>query len=142
MCRPPRALSSRATRGAVIKTVKFGTILVIGKTLYTLKPIRAGCTAACVKFWSELLLPKGVMGATAGPGVNAAKLGTVRRAGGKLEVTYAGKALYFFKFDTGPGKVTDNVTGKWGTWSDVATIKPASSGGGTTTAISGGSVGF
>ena len=124
------ALSNRATKGIVIstlKTAKFGTILVSGKTLYTLTPKGAGCTAACVKYWFPLLLPKGVTKATAGPGVNANKFGTVKHAGGARQVTYAGKALYWFKLDTGPGKVTGNVTNTWGKWSDVVTVAPRSS---------------
>jgi hypothetical protein len=90
-----------------------------------------------------LLLPKGVTSATAGKGVSAAKLGTVVRSGGALQVTYAGKPLYWYVLDTAPGQVKGNVTDTWGKWSDVATIKPA---GGvhttTTTSPGGGGVGF
>ena len=125
--------SARHVVVSTLKTTKFGTILVSGKTLYTLKPIGAGCNAACLKIWPEVLLPKGVTRASAGAGVNAAKLGTLRRAGGRLQVTYAGKALYWFAFDTAPGQVHGNVTDTWGKWSDVVTIRPASASGGTTT---------
>jgi predicted lipoprotein with Yx(FWY)xxD motif len=124
------ALSSRATKGIVIstlKTAKLGTFLVSGKTLYTVTPKGAGCTAACSKYWFPLLLPKGVTKATAGPGVIAAMIGTMKRADGARQVTYAGKALYWFKLDTGPGKVTGNVTDTWGKWSDVVTVQPRSS---------------
>jgi predicted lipoprotein with Yx(FWY)xxD motif len=121
---------------STLKTTKFGTVLVSGKTVYTLKPIGAGCNAACLKIWPEVLLPKGVTKATAGPGVSAAKLGTVKRASGALQVTYAGKALYWFALDTAPGQVKGNVTDTWGKWTDVATIKPKS--GGTTTTTGGG----
>src|ERR1700731_3817294 len=118
---------------STLKTSKFGTILVSGKTLYTLTPKGAGCNAACIKIWPEFLLPKGVTKAKAGPGVNPAKLGTVKRAGAVLQVTYAGKALYWFSFDSGPGKVTGNVTDIWGKWSVVVTIAPTASGSGVTT---------
>ena len=111
---------------SALKTKKFGTVLVSGKTLYTLKPSSTACNAACQKIWPEVLLPKGVTKATAGPGVNAAKLGTVKGAGGALQVTYSGKALYWFVGDKAPGQVNGNVTDTWGTWSDVATVKPAS----------------
>lgn len=143
---PSGAATSHIKKSVVIstlKTSKFGTILVSGKTLYTLKPSSAACTASCQKFWPELLLPKGVTSATAGKGVSAAKLGTVVRSGGALQVTYAGKLLYWYVLDTAPGQVKGNVTDTWGKWSDVATIKPA---GGvhttTTTSPGGGGVGF
>jgi predicted lipoprotein with Yx(FWY)xxD motif len=50
----------------------------------------------------------------------------VKGAGGALQVTYSGKALYWFIGDKAPGQVNGNVTDTWGTWSDVATVKPAS----------------
>jgi hypothetical protein len=88
-----------------------------------------------------------VTNAAAGSGVNAAKLGTVKRAGGRLQVTYAGKALYWFSFDTASGQVKGNVSDTWGKWSDVATVKPAGGGtttttGGTTTTTAGGGGGI
>lgn len=118
-----------ATSGMVSTTqnAKFGTILVSGKTVYTLKASKTACGSSCLKIWPELLLPKGVTSATAGPGVNAAKLGTVMRQGGALQVTYAGKPLYWFFKDTRPGQVTGNIKDKWGSWSVVVTAKPAGS---------------
>ena len=53
------------------KNAKFGTILVSGKTLYTLKASKTPCTATCLKIWPALVLPKGVTKATAGSGVSA-----------------------------------------------------------------------
>ena len=44
----------------------FGTVLVSGKTLYTLKPSRRPAPRACLKVWPALVLPKGVTKATAG----------------------------------------------------------------------------
>ena len=41
------------------KSAKFGTILVSGKTVYTLKPSKTACTATCLKVWPALVLPKG-----------------------------------------------------------------------------------
>ena len=43
--------------------------------------------------------------ATAGTGVSAAKLGTIKVAGGALQVTYSGKALYWFFGDKAAGQV-------------------------------------
>ena len=110
---------------SAVKTKNYGTVLVDGKTLYTLKPGKTGCAAACHNIWPQLLLPKGMTKATAGAGVSKAKLGTVGVAGGALQVTYSGKALYWFIGDKAPGQVNGNVTDMWGKWSDFATVKPA-----------------
>jgi len=110
------------------KNAKYGTILVSGNTVYTLKASKVSCGANCLKTWPELLLPTGVMAATAGPGVNAARLGTVVVKGGALQVTYGGKPLYWFSKDTRPGQVKGNVKDKWGSWSVVLMAKPAGSG--------------
>jgi predicted lipoprotein with Yx(FWY)xxD motif len=132
------ATTSQLAKKVVVsaeKTKKFGTILVSGKTLYTLKPSKTVCAAQCWTIWPELLLPKGVTKATAGPGVDAAKLGTVKGAGGALQVTYSGKALYWFIGDKAPGQVNGNVTDTWGKWSDFATVKPKTSSGSGGTAF-------
>ena len=139
--------SSHAAKGVVISTAnspKYGTILVSGDTLYTLKPSKIACTAKCLKIWPEVLLPKGVTKATAGTGVSAAKLGTVKRAGGVLQVTYSGKALYWFFKDTAAGQVNGVGTDTWGKWSVVVLKQPSSGSGGTTTTTSpsGGGGGF
>jgi predicted lipoprotein with Yx(FWY)xxD motif len=123
------------------KSAKVGTILSDGKTLYTLKPSATACTAACHKIWIQVLLPKGVTKATAGSGVSAAKLGTVKVAGGALQVTYGGKAVYWFFKDKAAGQVKGNVTDTWGKWVDVVLVKPAKPTS-TTTAPGGGGVGF
>jgi predicted lipoprotein with Yx(FWY)xxD motif len=128
------------------KTAKFGTILVSGRTVYTLKPSKAACGAQCLKIWPKVLLPKGVTTTTAGPGVNAARLGTVSGSGRSRQVTYSGKPLYYFFKDTGPGQVNGNLTDKWGKWSVVVTVKPAhassGSGGSPTTSAGSGGVSF
>ena len=108
------------------KSAKVGTVLVSGKTLYTLKPSKTACTAACLKVWPALVLPSGVTKAKAGSGVSASKLGTVKR-NGAVQVTYGGKPLYFFVGDTKTGQVNGNVTDTWGKWTAVVTKKSANS---------------
>ncbi len=130
------ALASRAAKSVVISTSKnatYGTILVSGNTVYTLRPSSVACTAACLKVWPEVLLAKGVSRAVAGQGVKAASLGSVARPGGLRQVTYNGKALYWFYKDKAPGQVKGNATDKWGKWSVVVTVKPPGSGTTTTT---------
>ncbi len=123
---------------SALRTTKFGTILVSGRTVYTLQPSKTPCGTTCLKYWPEVLLPKGATRAVAGPGVSAAKLGTVARAGGRRQVTYAGRALYWFVGDTAPGQVKGNVTDTWGKWSVVVLIKPSGTGVATTTTTTGG----
>jgi len=123
------ALPSRG-KSLVISTTanpRYGTILVSGTTVYTLKAAsKVACGTKCLRVWPEVLLPKGVKRARAGKGTDATKLGTVRRKDGALQVTYAGKALYWFYGDNGPGQVNGNVRDKWGTWAVVVTATPAS----------------
>lgn len=124
------AASATSTRTAsaiaTAKTTKLGTFLVAdGNAVYTLKPSKKPCDtdAKCLKAWAPVLLPSGTTTATAGGGVDAAKLGTVAAAGGALQVTYSGKALYWFFKDKAPGQVKGNVKDKWGKWHTVVTVK-------------------
>ncbi len=144
--------ASAATRRTVAKVVistaknaKLGTILVDGRTIYTLVPSKTACTQACLKIWPAITLPRGVKRATAGPGVNAKKLGSVRRSNGAIQVTYFGRPLYWFVGDRAAGQVHGNITDKWGKWSTFVTVKaktvstsPTSGSTVTTTAGSGG----
>ncbi len=136
---------SHAAKSVVISTFKsskVGTILSDGRTLYTLKPNAHACTAACHKVWIQVLLPKGVTKASAGAGVSAAKLGTLKTATG-TQVTYGGKPLFWFFQDKKAGQVKGNVTDTWGKWADVVLAKPAGKPVTTTTvAGGGGGVGF
>ena len=134
------AATATSTVVSTSQSSTYGTILVSGKTVYTLKPSKVACTAKCLKVWPELLLPKGVKTATAGPGVNAASLGTAKGSGGSLQVTYAGRRLYWFVNDSAAGQVNGNITDKWGKWSVVVTAKPShstSGSGGTPTSSAG-----
>lgn len=129
------SVAGAATGASVVisttKNAKLGTILVSGTTLYTLKTSKTPCTAQCLKVWPAVLLPKGMTSAAAGKGVSAAKLGTVKRSGGTLQVTYSGKPLYRFSGDKATGQVNGNVTDTWGKWSSIVTAKPAQSGSGS-----------
>ena len=76
--------------------------------------------------------------------MSAAKLGVKSVTGGR-QVTYGGRALFWFFEDTAAGQVNGNVTDKWGKWLAVVTAKPAGSssnsggsGSGGSTAGSGG----
>jgi predicted lipoprotein with Yx(FWY)xxD motif len=138
------ATTNAAAKSVVVSTAKTShsaKILVSGKTLYTLKPSKTACTATCMKIWPALVLPKGQTKATAGSGVSASKLGSVMLSSGARQVTYQGKALYWFSGDTGPGQVNGNITDEWGKWSDIVTKKGSSSSSGSSTATTAGSGG-
>ena len=130
---PPAAAATRPTSASVIstvKTAKFGSILEAGEVVYTLKPSKIACTADCLKVRPPVLLPHGVKGAKAGPGVDASMLGTIAAVHGARQITYSGKALYWSVKDTSPGQVKGNTKDKWGRWS---TVVAASAGSGSST---------
>ena len=99
---------------------RFGPILFDGRgfVLYAFtKDARGGksvCSGACAKAWP----PYVVRGALrAGKGVKASLLGTVRRASGARQVTYAGRPLYFYVGDRSPGQILcQNVSEFGGLW--------------------------
>jgi len=122
--------AASAVTVSTTKNAKMGTVLVSGKTLYTLKPSSTACRAACLKVWPALVLPAGVSKARAGSGVSASKLGTVKR-NRAVQVTYGGKPLYFFTGDTAAGQVNGTVTDKWGKWTAVVTKKSSTSSSGS-----------
>src|SRR5215831_6191535 len=91
------------------KDAKHGTFLAAGNTVYALTQSKAACDAKCLKARPPVVLPQGMMSATAGDGVDASKLGTKTTADGSLQITYDGKPLYFFSKDKAPGQVKGAV---------------------------------
>jgi predicted lipoprotein with Yx(FWY)xxD motif len=132
--------------GAVLPTVKtakntdLGTVLVspTGRTLYHFTSdtrTKVKCTGACITQWPPLLIRAGARPA-AGPGISAAKLGTLRRADGGLQVTYNGMTLYRYLGDSKAGQANgEAVSDKWYAVSSAGKIvkpaaTPAAGGGG------------
>jgi predicted lipoprotein with Yx(FWY)xxD motif len=142
----PATAATNPRTASVVSTAKnstLGTILVAKTTVYTLKPSKRACKAACLKAWPPVLLPPGTTNATAGTGVHASKLGTAAAANGARQVTYGGKRLYWFVKDKARGQVKGNVTDKWGKWSTVVTVKsPSGSKTPSTTSAGTGGAGF
>jgi predicted lipoprotein with Yx(FWY)xxD motif len=114
------AATPKAASGATVKvaTTKLGRILTDanGRTLYLFekdKGAMSSCNGACASIWPPLT------GATrvAGPGLSAAKLGSIKRADGKTEVTYAGHPLYTYAGDSKPGQTSgqglDDFGAEW-----------------------------
>jgi predicted lipoprotein with Yx(FWY)xxD motif len=117
---------SSAPTGPTVHSVRIpgiGRVLAdrAGYTLYIYLPDQQGrsrCVSVCAKQWPPLDLGPGVRTPTAGPGVDAGLLGTRRRPGGGLQVTYNGWPLYTFIAD-GPGTVQGQGAGM-GAWYTVA----------------------
>ena len=133
------AMHSSASSVKTVNSAKFGTMLVsgTGRTLYRYTVDSKGvnrCSgvAACSKYWPPLLV-KATVKPTAGTGVTASLLGTIKaKAAGMRQVTYAGFPLYTFAGDAKAGQV--NGEGFEKSWYAVnakgALIKSASKSGG------------
>jgi predicted lipoprotein with Yx(FWY)xxD motif len=98
------ASSRSATRPAAVGIAHTGLGRVIvdvrGRALYLFEKDRHGhsaCSGICASYWPPLLThgkPTAVAGA------KQSLLGTIRRADGSRQVTYAGHPLYLFAGDT------------------------------------------
>lgn len=112
--------SMAAKRGATIKVVnsKFGRVIADrrGEAFYLFdkeKGKRSRCYGECAVAWPPVLT-KGKP--RPGNGANADLLGTTKRRNGKLQVTYNGHPLYYYKDDE-PGRIlchnVDEFGGLW-----------------------------
>jgi predicted lipoprotein with Yx(FWY)xxD motif len=130
-----------------------GTVLVNGqgRTLYLLTSEKGGkitCTDdnGCTKLWPDTELPKGMTAATAGSGIQASLLGTVKDASGSLYVTYNKWPLYTYAGDSGPGQAHgQGITSFGGTWyalSTAGTPVTSSHSGSSSSAGGGGGSGY
>jgi len=115
--------SAKADTTVELRKLNVGPALVdgAGRTLYLFeadKTDKSTCSGACASLWppdTVAAKPK------AGPGVDAAKLGTTKRSDGTLEVTYNGHPLYFYAPDTQPGQDTGQGLNQFGAkWYVVA----------------------
>ena len=89
-----------------VERSEYGRVLMNGggKALYLFTRDRKGpseCYGECARAWPPFLT-KGKP--IAGRGVKPGKLGTVRRDGGKRQVTYGGHPVYFYIHDR-PGEI-------------------------------------
>ena len=98
---------------------RFGRVLfdANGQVVYVFeidRRNRSNCTSAdCVRAWPPVLTEEDP---TAGAGVDASLLGTIRRSDGRLQVTYDGRPLYFYEHE-GPGEIKcHNVDLHGGVW--------------------------
>lgn len=79
---------------------------------------RSACSGACAKAWPPYIVKSR---GTAGAGAKSSLLGTTKRADGRLQLTYAGKPLYYYVGDRAPRQITcQNVDEFGGLWLVVA----------------------
>ena len=87
-------------------STKLGMALVdgSGRTLYLFQkdqPNQSACSGACASAWPA---DKSSGTPTAGSGVNASLLGTIKRSDGSTQVTYNKHPLYYYSGDTKAGQ--------------------------------------
>ena len=108
-----------ASPAVVAKSSSYGRILFDGRGFvlygFTRDPRgKSVCTGACAKAWPPYIAKSRPH---AGAGVRAARIGTVRRADGSLQATFAGRPLYYYVGDKRPGQILcQNATEFDGVW--------------------------
>ncbi len=116
----PTPVATAAASGTKIVLGKsaFGTMLFNARrqAIYIFQRDPKGksaCYGACAKAWPPVYTKNPPR---AGRGVRRSLLGTTRRRDGRLQVTYAGKPLYYYAHE-GPGQVLcHNVNLNGGLW--------------------------
>ena len=102
-----------------VRSSSYGRILFDGRgfALYTFTRDPRGrsiCRGACATAWPPYLVTGKPRAAA---GVTPTRVGTTRRADGRLQVTYAGRPLYYYIGDRQPGQVLcQNVREFGGLW--------------------------
>ena len=118
----PRAAASGAgltSTALTVRSSRYGRILFDGRGFalyaFTRDPRgRSMCAGACAKEWPPFLVHGRPQVA---PGLTASLVGTTRRADGSLQVTYAGRPLYYYRGDSKPGQIgCQNVRLFGGLW--------------------------
>jgi predicted lipoprotein with Yx(FWY)xxD motif len=114
---------ARPAAGSVSLTVRdstYGKILFDGRGFVLYAFTRdgrgggSGCYGDCAKAWPPFLVQRA---ARAGNGASSSLVGTTKRRDGRLQVTYAGRPLYYYVGDRKPGQILcQNVVEFGGTW--------------------------
>lgn len=102
------AASDSASRATTVSTARTGLGKIIvngrGRTLYLFEKDRRGhsaCSGACASYWPPLLTHGRTI---ATGGAKQTLIGTIKRANGSRQVTYAGHPLYTYVLDTKRGQ--------------------------------------
>jgi predicted lipoprotein with Yx(FWY)xxD motif len=114
------SVGEAAPRPAVVaKSSRYGKILFDGRgyVLYAFTKDakgRSACAGDCARAWPPYFA-KGPL--RVGEGLQSSKIGTTKRADGRLQVTYGGRPLYYYVGDDGPGVIRcQNVFEFGGDW--------------------------
>lgn len=120
-----RASGGSAVRGATVSTARTGLGRVIvegqGRTLYLFEKDRRGhsaCSGTCAAYWPPLLTHGRPL---ASGGARQSLLGTIRRANGSSQVTYAGHPVYRYLLDTARGQTRGEGLDDFGAGWDALT---------------------
>ena len=104
------AASDAASGPATVSTARTGLGRIIadgrGRTLYLFEKDRRGhsaCSGTCAVYWPPLLTHGKPMALS---GAKQSLLGTIKRANGARQVTYAGHPVYRYIQDTRRGQTT------------------------------------
>jgi predicted lipoprotein with Yx(FWY)xxD motif len=116
----PALGAATAAPTLTVRSSAYGKVLFDGRgyVLYAFTKDAKGksaCSGACARAWPPYVIsrPTGRIGG----GLDARKIGTIKRADGKLQVTYAGRPLYYYVGDDGPGVIRcQNVFEYGGDW--------------------------
>jgi predicted lipoprotein with Yx(FWY)xxD motif len=119
------AASNSASRQATVSVARTNLGKVVadahGRTLYLFEKDTRGhsaCSGACAAYWPPMLT-KGKP--VAGGGAKQALLGTIKRANGTRQVTYAGHPLYRYILDTKRGQTSGEGSTLFGAGWDALT---------------------
>ena len=111
--------AEQAAPTLTVHSSSFGNVLFDGRGFvlyaFTKDPrSRSACSGACAAAWPPYVVSGKVR---AGAGVKQSLLGTIRRANGSRQVTYAGRPLYFYVGDKKPRQILcQNVSEFGGLW--------------------------
>jgi predicted lipoprotein with Yx(FWY)xxD motif len=115
-----KADDAMKAKGTLVKAVdsEYGRVVADGKgeAFYLFDKEdekRSECYGDCAKAWPPVLT-KGEP--RAGKGAKKGKLGTTRRRNGKIQVTYSGHPLYYYKDDSPGNILCQNVDEFGGLW--------------------------
>jgi predicted lipoprotein with Yx(FWY)xxD motif len=115
--------STRVTAAATVgvRNTSLGRVIVDsrGRTLYLFEKDtsrRSACSGQCAQYWPPLLTHGAPV---ARVGAKRSLLGTIKRADGSRQVTYAGHPLYLYFGDSRPGQTNGEGSQEFGAGWDV-----------------------
>jgi len=115
----PAAMSAGPTLR--VDSSRFGRVLFDGRgfVLYAFTRDRVGGRSTCYGNCADAWPPYIAVGKrlSVERGLKKSLLGTAKRRDGKLQITYAGRPLYYYRGDTKPGAILcQDVAEYGGTW--------------------------